>query len=152
MSDMTNKNSEPNQTYPHARSVPVTSGVWAWVFWLRHWLAGYCRGRFTAGRKAAPMSARPINRRRRNSHAYFTRCALPPARDLAALRALLPRKLSPTQSQERLARISVLGRVRIYQIPSWGNVLLRRAQLTCYDHGWWRAPAYAAEPASLHPP
>jgi len=137
---MTENNSEPSQTYPHARSAPATSGVWAWLFWLRHWLVGYCGGSFNAGRSSAPTSARPINRRRRHSRAYFARCNLPPARNLSSLRALMPRDLSPTQSQERIARISVLGRVTIYRIPFWGSVLLRRALLVCYDHGWWRTP------------
>jgi len=81
-----------------------------------------------------------VSRANRHARAHFTRCALPPARNLAPLRALQPRGLSPTQSLERLARISILGRVRLYDIPSCGSVLLRRALLVCYDHGWWRAP------------
>ena len=81
-----------------------------------------------------------VNRARRHKRAYFTRCVLPPARNLSALRALQPRGLTPTQSLERLARISVLGRVALYNIQFWGSVLLRRALLVCYDHGWWRAP------------
>ena len=93
-----------------------------------------------AERDFVPENTQELNRKRRHSRAYFERCALPPARDLGTLRALLPRELSPTQTQERLAKISVLGRVRIYQISFWGSVLLRRAQLVCYDHGWWQAP------------
>ncbi len=147
---MIEKNAHPNQTDDHAISAPASSGVWAWLFWLRRWFACYYGG--AEEQKTTQMSAQGLSRKRRHSRAYFARCALPPARDLSTLRTLLPRGLSPTQSQERLARISVLGRVRIYLIPAWGSVLVRRAMLVCYDHGWWRAPMYAAEAAALHPP
>ena len=141
---MTDKNSrEPktDNTDHHAISASASSGVWAWLFWLRHWLS-CCYGGAAAvpEHNSVPAAVQDLNRARRHSHAYFERCALPPARDLGTLRQLLPRELSPTQTQERLAQISVLGRVRIYQISFWGSVLLRRAQLVCYDHGWWRAP------------
>ena len=137
---MTNQNATSNQTYPHAISTPISSGVWAWLFWLRQWLGGCYGGKAARGRRAMPIGAQGLSRKRRHSRAYFARCALPPARDLSALRGLLPRELSPTQTQERLARISVLGRVRIYLIAHVGSVLRRRAVLVCYDHGWWRAP------------
>ena len=140
---MTYKNSietQTDSTNNHAISTTSSSGVWAWLFWLRQWLTCCYGGATAAERNSEPAAAQDLNRARRHSHAYFERCALPPARDLGTLRELLPRELSPTQTQERLARISILGRVRIYQISFWGSVLLRRAQLVCYDHGWWRAP------------
>ena len=148
---MIEKNAQPNQTYPHAISAPASSGVWAWLFWLRQWFA-CCYGGAGEGHNITQTDPQGLNRTSRHSRAYFERCALPPARDLSSLRALHPRGLSPTQIQERLARMSVLGRVRIYLIPAWGSVLVRRAALICYDHGWWRAPLYAAEPAALRPP
>ena len=54
--------------------------------------------------------------------------------------SLLPRGLSANQYLERLCRISIHGRVRLYAMDYRGSVLARRALLICYDHGWWRTP------------
>jgi len=123
-----------------AISAPISSGVWAWLFWLRGWLAVCYGGKPARTHKSMHAGTQNVSRANRHARTHFTRCALPPARNLAPLRAVQPRGLSPTQSLERLARISVWGRVALYDIPSCGSVLLRRALLVCYDHGWWRAP------------
>ena len=105
---MTYENAKLDQIIPHAISTPISSGVWAWLFWLRYWLVNCCGGR-AAEQGVMPRRAQVAGRARRHSRAYFARCVLPPARDLGSLRALLPRRLSPTQSLECLARISVFG-------------------------------------------
>jgi len=153
---MTYENPHPIQINTHAISAPTSSGVWAWLFWLRQWLCACYGGKPDGFHKSTRRGPQAVSRANRLENAHFTRCALPPARNLTPLRALQPRGLSPTQSLERLARISVWGRVALYNIPSCGSVLLRRALLICYDHGWWRAPARGLrarqEPASLRPP
>lgn len=60
--------------------------------------------------------------------------------EIAILFYLFGRGVSRTQFMERMCRLSLYGRVRIFGIRSWGTVLVRRALLICYDHGWWRAP------------
>lgn len=57
---------------------------------------------------------------------------------------MMSRGLTARQYLERKARVSIYGRVRIYGLRYAGSVLLRRARLTCYDHGSWRAPVSAA--------
>jgi len=154
---MTYENATIPQTYAGRGSQTYTNNsVLTWLLWLRLWVMNTCGMRPAIARRSRSKSSQILPRARRLSNAHFARCPLPPARNLGAVRALLPRGLSPTQTQERLARLSVLGRVRIYQICFWGSVLLRRAVLVCYDHGWWRAPLRYLRggiiPASLRPP
>ena len=52
-------------------------------------------------------------------------------------------QIKPRQFMERLARVSVWGRVSIYGLRREGNVAQRRAQLSCYDHGDWHVPMAA---------
>ncbi len=150
-----NANIDQSNAYDGCQS-NTSNSVLTWLLWLRLWVMRTCGVRPASARRAMPQSPQVLPRARRHSQTYFERCSLPPARDLGTLRALLPRELSPTQTQERLARISILGRVRIYQISFWGSVLLRRAVLTCYNHGWWRAPMLrlrgGLNPKFLHPP
>jgi len=139
---MKHENTLDNQTdYQTCNGAHIQNyGVRAWLFWLRQWLGIYCGLRPIARKQPRSNSVQALGRARRHSRAHFERCALPPARNLSAVRALLPRGLSPTQTLERLTKTSVLGRVCLYQIWNWGSVLVRRAALVCYDHGWWRAP------------
>ena len=65
------------------------------------------------------------------------------------LRSLLIEKLlygglTPAQKQEKIARISPHGRVKVYGFRYWGTRLQRQAELTCFDHGWWRVPFVSA--------
>ncbi|PHQ59894.1 MAG: hypothetical protein COC03_04230 [Robiginitomaculum sp.] len=64
---------------------------------------------------------------------------IPPVRSFNALFRLCGKSISRTQFLERICVLLPLGRVRIYQMCSWGSVLQRRALLICYDHGWWPA-------------
>jgi len=151
------ENENIDQTNAFAGShAPTSISVLTWLLWLRLWVMNACGFSPAYVCRAMPSAPQALVRARRQSRAHFARCGLPPARNLSALRALLPRNLSPTQTLERLTKISVLGRTVLYRILSWGSVLLRRALLVCYDHGWWRAPMCVLrtrrEPMALRPP
>ena len=114
------------------------NGTWSFFVWIRLWLNWLCGGR---GEPFNEQAQRPPNRHNRR----MKRRVIPPARNLMPYYQLLAmgpngRGLSRTQFLERLCRLSVFGRIRIYQMRQSGSVLRRRAMLICYDHGWWRAP------------
>lgn len=125
--------------------------VMASVLWIMQWIVGFVLVGFDMGRNTAPRLVsrayvqRPQNRRRRHLDSYAeTRASFPLVRRVSTLFRLLMRGKTPGQRQALEARLSVQGHINIYDMPYWGTILLRRAQLVCYDHGWWRAPQTAA--------
>ncbi len=111
------------------------------LFWLRYWMVMLCGGA-RGYALTAPKLARTVSR-------YYRRLArhgIAAGNDLRPLKALMPRGLSPTQRLEYLCRVTAFGRVALYGMNFWGSVLLRRARLICYDHGWWRAPISRLRP------
>ena len=105
--------------------------------WLRVWL-GWLWG--ADGAAGSARGARADKERLNRWQRRMVRRTLPPVRNLSPYRALLPRGLSATQYLDRMVRISPLGRIDLYRMKYMGTVLVRRALLVCYDHGWWRAP------------
>ncbi len=110
------------------------AGVRAFLIWVRIWL-DWLRGG-DAGEMCAAPAPSGYNRYQRRVNAR----KISSLRNLSSYRPLLGRGLSPRQFLDRVSRISPLGRLRLLGISHWGNVLVRRAMLVCYDHGWWRAP------------
>lgn len=61
-------------------------------------------------------------------------------RSRAMVSRMMTRGLTPRQYLEKKARLSPLGRVRIYGLRFWGTRLQRRAQHACCDNGSWHMP------------
>ena len=112
-----------------------TSAVWGFLLWLRIFL-GWLGGNMRETNTVPMLELAIVNRRCRrvlpHSGAYL--------RERSMLYHLFGRGLSRRQFMEKLCKLSLSCRVRIYGIWSWGNVLVRRARLVCYDHGWWHEP------------
>ena len=125
--------------------------IWAWVYWVRVWLGLSCDMEEADG-PIETSSPQYSNRAQRRWIARYCRCGSPIADKLYVLRMMLPAGLTENQKLERLSHLSKMGRVRIYGMNFWGSVLQRRAQLICYDHGWWRSPLLRACSETLHPP
>ena len=109
--------------------------VWGFFAWLKiflSWLSGEGHEAF----KVPIREPRIINRRHRRSRAR----PQSDVSEISMLFHLFGRGVSRRQFMERLCKLSLYCRVRIYGIRSVGTVLVRRALLVCYDHGWWRAP------------
>jgi len=112
--------------------------IWTFLVWIRLWLNWLCGEQFEPFNEHVQRQPNRHNRR-------MERRTIPCARNLVPYYSLLAKgiygqKLSPTQFLERLCRLSVFGRIRLYRMRQSGSVLQRRALLICYDHGWWRAP------------
>jgi len=119
---------------PNTTNMPWLLHPFLWL--LHHWLGAYCPGlRHSAGMPQFPACQRANRYDRKISQRRVSQ-----VRDLSSFAVLLPRGLSPTQYLERMSRISIFGRLRLYNISAVGSVLRRRAMLICYDHGWWRTP------------
>lgn len=111
------------------------SSAWVFLLWLRVFLDWLSGDKYSAA-KTPILEPLITNRHDRR----MARRKIPSVRCWSILFHLCGRGVSRRQFMERMCAISVLGRVRIYRLRSWGNVLVRRARLICYDHGWWRAP------------
>lgn len=112
------------------------AGAWGFLLWLRIFLGWLSREKREIN--AVPMLKLAIVNRQ-------CRRVLPHSgsflRERSMLYHLFGRGLSRRQFMEKLCKLSLSCRVRIYGIRSGGgNVLVRRAKLVCYDHGWWREP------------
>lgn len=103
--------------------------------WLRAWLAALTGRGYEEGAEIAPQNTGGNRRARR-----LNWNKIPSIHNLSLYWRILPKSLSRGQFIARVAQISPLGRLAIYNISSVGTVLVRRALLVCYDHGWWRAP------------
>ena len=124
--------------------------IWAWVYWVRVWLGLSCD--MEAEDNIEEPAPHYSNRAQRRWIAYYCRCGSPIADKLYVLRMMLPAGLTENQKLERLSHLSKMGRVRIYGMNFWGSVLQRRAQLICYNHGWWRKPMLCALAEPSRPP
>jgi len=103
---------------------------------LRTGLMSSCSWQYGFGAPASIYRSRRSNRfnRRLGNRVLLS------GRRFSDYRKLLPAGLRPHQYLEAACRLLGLNRVVVYGLRYWGNVLLRRAELVCYDHGWWRAP------------
>ena len=112
----------------------VDSGALGFLAWLRLWFLWLSGGE-------VPVAQLPeCNWTMNRQSARMQKCSISSARSYASFYTLCRRGLSRGQFTERLCALSLFGRVQIYGIYFWGSVLRRRAQLVCYDHGWWRTP------------
>ncbi len=113
---------------------------------LRHWLLNNCSREPLSGGMSGDSGREDSDADEdelvynNRYHRRLARHTLGPTRDYGVYGDVLPRGLSQNQFLEGVCRISGLGRIFIYRMHYWGNKLLRRAALICYDHGWWRAP------------
>lgn len=112
-----------------------TSGIWAFLVWLRIWL-DWLHGGGVASELAQAVESDLPNRKARR----IERCKISSLRDLSLYHLLLGRGFSPAQFLDRVSRISPLGRLRLMGIAQWATRQQYQAMLTCYDLGWWRAP------------
>ena len=119
----------------------------AWLYWLRAWLGLSCDDALWDEKQCFEIPKPQIiprdTRACRRFIAHHMRVECPHVHEYLTMRALQPRGLSETQYRERLARVSAHGRVSVLGISNVASVLLRRARLVCYDHGWWRSPLLA---------
>lgn len=118
-----------------SRRVSRTAGVWGFLAWLRLFLIWLC-GEGQETTKVQIRTPRIINRQDRRSFGNN------PERvsEISMLYHLFGRGISLGRFWEKMCRLSLYGRVKILGIKFWGTVLVRRALLVCYDHGWWRTP------------
>ena len=155
---MTNETNTPNVPYPtqYASLAASLSGleIWVWVYWVRVWLGLTCdiEAQEGAGWQFERPKALYQSRAQRRWAVHYRRRGSHIADKLYVLRMMLPPGLTENQQCERLSHISGMGRVRIYGISNPSCVRLSRPLLTCYDHGWWRAPLLRACAEPLHPP
>ena len=114
-------------------------GAWGFLLWLRIFF-GWLVGEECASYTVPILEPRIINRRDRRRERRKLGRNSPPVSEIAMLFHLFGRGTNRWQFKEKLCQMSLHGRVRIYGLGSVGNVLVRRAKLVCYDHGWWREP------------
>ena len=115
----------------------VLSAIWLWLQYMSRGLLG--RGVIHGDRSEISRSF-PANRELRARLARFENRRIPPARDHDMLRRLYGRGQSRTQFLERLCRLSVDGRIRVYRIPYWSSRAAREAFMAIFSRGDFRAP------------
>ena len=117
------------------------------LVWLYHLFI-----RLTFGVKADWRAAdtaewpQPRNRSQRLLDGYVKGHArFPVARRISSLFQRLMRGMTPGQRLEFEARMSGLGRIRIYGMRTRRSLArLRRPQMVRFAHGWWRMPSMSA--------
>ncbi len=158
---MTNKNTpyfRPDADRASASCVSSQPYMLAWLYWLRAWLGLTCDDVLWEEGQCFDIPKPQIiprdTRACRRFIAHHMRGDDPHVYQGLTMRALLPRGFTRAQYRERLARVSAHGRMRILGISRAACVLLRRARLVCYDHGWWRAPMLSIDElvCPLRPP
>lgn len=127
---------EPTLSYTAAQT-PQRQPSWLTLAVMRICMTGLC---FLLGLSHDELIARmipalPLGRAQKRMEDRKTRRALPPGRDLSALRPLIPRALgaplSPTQRLERYTHLAAMSRFQVY------NFLY-------YRHDFWRIGAVKA--------
>lgn len=118
-----------------ARGCGRNARAWGFLLWLRVFL-NWLSGEKCLAVQVPILEPAIINRHDRRALGR----AKTPVSEIAMLFHLFGRGISRTGFMERMCRLSLHCRVRIYRLRFWGNVLVRRARLVCYDHGWWREP------------
>ena len=113
------------------------TGLGALLLWMQYWVLACCGARFYRRR---PLRRYADTRENKCAGRMDTR-PIPTAVKLKPFHIYPHLRLTPTQCQEHMCRLSIYGRVRIYRIRRTCSVLLRRPLLRCYDHGWWDAPS-----------
>ena len=132
---------EPSENVRAARGFIV----WLRVWW--DWVCGTSRAQEPSGSSVLPCA--PLNREARHNVRRRAVKALPPARNFMPFfhygRPIGGSgiRVKPRQFMERLARFSIWGRISIYGMRREGSLAQRRARLSCYNHGDWRAPVDA---------
>lgn len=115
----------------------VLSAIWLWLQYISRGVLG--RGIIHGGAPETCVVS-PANRELRMRRARFNRRPVPPARNHAVLRTLYGRGLSRTQFLERLCRLSVNGRIRIYYFVYYSHRLTREAFMAIFSRGCFRMP------------
>ena len=113
------------------------AAIWLWLQYVSRGLLG--RGVFKDARAETRVTS-PANRELRARLARFENRPIPPARDHDVLRRLYGRGISRTQFLERLCRLSVDGRIRIYYFVYYSHRLTREAFMAIFSRGDFRAP------------
>ena len=120
------------------------SGVFSVLSAIWLWLQALSRGVLGQGAAACEQGSNhvvsPANRELRARCARFANRPIPPARDHDVLRDLYGRGISRTQFLERLCRLSVDGRIRIYYFVYYSHRLTREAFMAIFTRGIFRAP------------
>lgn len=118
------------------------------LFWLFRVLMTFTFGRTCETQPLDEPGPVLVSHGNRETRRYFKRRLSPVQEDALRRRTLvtriLSRGLTRAQYREKVARIFPGGRVRTYGIRFWGSRRLRRARLSCHDHGTWRSPVCSA--------
>lgn len=134
---------DPLGEMPSAAHIPSNSGVSGVLSFIWLWLAALSRGVFGHGviHDETPQKPHwvPVNRAQRKLYHHHPNSPLPPARNLAPFYRFGPR-VSPTQFLERLCRLSVDGRIRVYDMVYWSSRAAREAFMAIFARGEFRAP------------
>lgn len=115
------------------------------LFWLYRFIIRFTVGETTPTEQDEAGQERYVKNFSRSNRRYIKAGKLGSLDTGKILRGLYIEKLlygglTPTQRQEKEALISARGRVKVYRLRYWGTALQARAQLSCFDHGWWRMP------------
>lgn len=131
-------------SYPSDDPLPQR-GLQGFLVWLRLWLGWISGERSPDSRSNVPTYCEPRQRRRLCER--FERCDLPPSRDTRPFRRLIGRCQTRGEYLERLCRLSVNGRIRIYRFIYFSHRQVREAlmalgSLKDQSGGIWLWSAY----------
>lgn len=109
--------------------------VWLWLGVVSRGILG--RGVMHGAVPPTPVVSPTINRSQRRLYNHHPNSAVPTSRNLAPFYRFGPR-VSATQFMERLCRLSVNGRIRVYRIAYWSSRLSREALMALFSRGDFR--------------